>query len=723
MKKIPCWARSVGALAWFVLAVAPAPAQVQLTTIEDTVYRADGQTFSGIVMIEWRSFLAADSTSVAAYSKNVRVVNGVLKVSLVPTTTASAGAFYLVRYNVNGRIQFTEYWGVKPSVPVLKLKDVRLVGPPVSGQVAAPSTAAGPVEVTDVIGLTEELAARPKKSLGYTPSRAVVTNANGDLDAAMGEPTDCVRVNGTTGPCAVGSGPAFIDSEAPAGLVNGTNGTFTLANPPNPATSLTVFRNGLLQRVGLDYNLTTNTITFLSNAIPQPGDLLTASYRMAGTGGQTGSQAGGALAGYFPAPSIAPGAIGDQHISPSAAIQETKLALNFPTHANANDPSAEQKGALAGTAGNPSSTNRYVTDQDQRLTNARPPTGHGLLGGGHFDTNPGAVSRGDLIVGMGTAPTLWSRLPLGAPNRCLISNGFDAVWNACLYAGFPAGSIPFADASGTLSHNGSRLSWDNTTRRLGVGMNAPVSTLTVQDATSLSGETTITVRAGEGQAAVPLQRWQAFGGTDVARVEADGALLAANVRAASTTSQAAWQETGVAADPAGAANGHMWYHSGDQARRTMEGGQRHTLPQVVCSTAGSATGSVILVPLGKCRIPVDLIRPGDSFEVRLQVSHEGSTVGFSYAVNWGGVSLVARSGVAGESAAAGRITALPSAIGVHWSWQTWGAQAALAGGAGSATLAAGTIDVEVIGQMAGGGSETITLRNLTVVRIPAQTNL
>lgn len=59
------------------------------------------------------------------------------------------------------------------------------------------------------------------------------------------------------------------------------------------------------------------------------------------------------------------------------AVPEARLALNFPTHDNANDPSSGEKAALAGTAGTPSGTNKYVTNDDARNTNARTPTAHG----------------------------------------------------------------------------------------------------------------------------------------------------------------------------------------------------------------------------------------------------------------------------------------------------------------------------------------------------------
>lgn len=69
--------------------------------------------------------------------------------------------------------------------------------------------------------------------------------------------------------------------------------------------------------------------------------------------------------------------VADTDVAPAAAIAESKLSLNYPTHSNTNDPAAEEKAALAGTSGSPGSGNKYVTDADPRNTNARTPTTHG----------------------------------------------------------------------------------------------------------------------------------------------------------------------------------------------------------------------------------------------------------------------------------------------------------------------------------------------------------
>ncbi len=66
----------------------------------------------------------------------------------------------------------------------------------------------------------------------------------------------------------------------PGGAVNGSNASFTLANAPNPSSSLALYRNGLLLERGLDYTVSGSTISFQSTDIPQPGDTLQASYRV-----------------------------------------------------------------------------------------------------------------------------------------------------------------------------------------------------------------------------------------------------------------------------------------------------------------------------------------------------------------------------------------------------------------------------------------------------------
>jgi hypothetical protein len=100
----------------------------------------------------------------------------------------------------------------------------------------------------------------------------------------MGNLSDCVRVDGSSGPCYDPSlAPAFVDYETPGGVLDGSNATFTLASAPSPATSLCLYRNGLKLQAGSDFNLQPDgSILFVAGVVPQAGDVLYASYRTSG---------------------------------------------------------------------------------------------------------------------------------------------------------------------------------------------------------------------------------------------------------------------------------------------------------------------------------------------------------------------------------------------------------------------------------------------------------
>ena len=94
------------------------------------------------------------------------------------------------------------------------------------------------------MGLENELALRPQEGVGFTVGRAAVINTSGQIDGAAGNLSDCVRVDGSSGPCGSGGGgvlPSFSDGEMPAGTINGSNTVFTLAFTPSPAASLDLF--------------------------------------------------------------------------------------------------------------------------------------------------------------------------------------------------------------------------------------------------------------------------------------------------------------------------------------------------------------------------------------------------------------------------------------------------------------------------------------------------
>jgi hypothetical protein len=187
-----------------------------LTTIQDVLYKADGTRFNGTVTISWSSFEAIDRSAIQQQTTTVTVVNGNLQVQLVPTTTASPAAVYTVVYNSDGLIQFQETWAVPSSVQPLRVRDVRVA---TAGAVGA-DTVTTTVQESDIVGLLSDLGARPLKGPGYAAGRVAYVNSTGAMETVIGSSTDCVHVDGSSGPCG-GTQPNFADGEAPAGLVDG----------------------------------------------------------------------------------------------------------------------------------------------------------------------------------------------------------------------------------------------------------------------------------------------------------------------------------------------------------------------------------------------------------------------------------------------------------------------------------------------------------------------
>lgn len=268
-----------------VAAAAMAEAQPALTTIQDILYLADGLRFNGEIFISWNSFQAGDTSNIATAQVRLPIVNGVLNVQLVPTTTASAGANYQVTYNSQGVYQFSQVWAVPPSTVVLRVKDVLVSEGTVVGGGGGPSPVTGTIQISDVTGLVNALANLTQKGAAFALGRAAVINSSGQIDGAAGNSGDCVRVDGSSGPCGGSGGgglvPAYADAEAPTGIINGLNQIFTVANTPSPTSSVEVYHNGILMEQGLDYTIAGGTITFASVSVPQVGDIVLVNYRYA----------------------------------------------------------------------------------------------------------------------------------------------------------------------------------------------------------------------------------------------------------------------------------------------------------------------------------------------------------------------------------------------------------------------------------------------------------
>ncbi|HVC45997.1 MAG TPA: glycosyl hydrolase family 28-related protein [Terracidiphilus sp.] len=99
---------------------------VTTTTVQGTVYFANGQPGAGTVQIQWPSFTTAGGQAIAAGSTSVTIgSDGSLSVNLAPNQDASpAGLFYTVTYYLSNGTTNTEYW-VVPDAAQATLAQVR----------------------------------------------------------------------------------------------------------------------------------------------------------------------------------------------------------------------------------------------------------------------------------------------------------------------------------------------------------------------------------------------------------------------------------------------------------------------------------------------------------------------------------------------------------------------------------------------------------------------
>jgi hypothetical protein len=185
------------------------------TLIQDTIY-AGTVPFRGRLVIIGPDMTTASGKTVVRSRQEITIDNGSIQVSLEPNDTATpANTFYVVQYFPRQGANWSEQWIVPTSATPLKVHQVRVIS----------SGGLWPVPP-------------PQQQL-----------------------------------------PNFADSEVPVGAVDGVNRTFQLSFSPSPPNSLILTRNGLVMKRGVDYALSSKTITFIVEQTPQVGDIILAWYR------------------------------------------------------------------------------------------------------------------------------------------------------------------------------------------------------------------------------------------------------------------------------------------------------------------------------------------------------------------------------------------------------------------------------------------------------------
>jgi hypothetical protein len=96
-----------------------APAQVTTTTVQDTVYYANGTPAQGSVIVSWNAFTAANGAAIAAGNTTVILgTGGSLTVGLAPNLGSTPmGNYYTAVYHLNDGETSREYWVIPVVIP------------------------------------------------------------------------------------------------------------------------------------------------------------------------------------------------------------------------------------------------------------------------------------------------------------------------------------------------------------------------------------------------------------------------------------------------------------------------------------------------------------------------------------------------------------------------------------------------------------------------------
>ena len=131
----------------------PLQAQISTTTVQGTVYRADGTAAQGTVIVSWPAFATATNQAVAAGSVTANIgVDGFLTLNLAPNQGAYPdGTYYTAIYHLNDGTVTKEYW-VVPAAATAAIASVRAQLAPATVAVQAVSKAYVDTSISAITG-------------------------------------------------------------------------------------------------------------------------------------------------------------------------------------------------------------------------------------------------------------------------------------------------------------------------------------------------------------------------------------------------------------------------------------------------------------------------------------------------------------------------------------------------------------------------------------------
>src|SRR5712671_2519510 len=273
-----------------------------LTSVVDTVYRADGTAAQGVLVISWPAFVAANGTAVVGGALNVTLgTNGALNVALSANSGANPpGIYYTVVFQLGPGEVRTEYWVVPTSSPA-SLAQVRTTPgagtavPAASIQYVntAVATKANDNAVVHLIGTetvsgTKTFAAPPNvptpvgtgdvTNKAYVDSAIATVGAGNFLPTAGGAMTGALTLSGNPTAPLQASPKQYVDlsAAAKADLVSGMVPTGELGSGAASALNC-LLGNGTWGPCGSSANATAIQSVPVGATAPSNGQVLTYS--------------------------------------------------------------------------------------------------------------------------------------------------------------------------------------------------------------------------------------------------------------------------------------------------------------------------------------------------------------------------------------------------------------------------------------------------------------
>ncbi len=107
--------------------------QVTTTSVQDTVYHADGTYATGTILVTWPAFVTVTGSTVAAGNLSVAIgKNGQVSMNLAPNVGATpAGSYYTAVYHLDDGTVSKEYWNI-PNVSSTSVAAIRSLIMPAS---------------------------------------------------------------------------------------------------------------------------------------------------------------------------------------------------------------------------------------------------------------------------------------------------------------------------------------------------------------------------------------------------------------------------------------------------------------------------------------------------------------------------------------------------------------------------------------------------------------